>query len=84
MKRQKIHAAAFFSDAPPVYRAAFTRARTAAGVARACARVSRDMRAAFPAGLVYRTCADNNAAPPPDFLRAVGRLPVGIAVRVSP
>lgn len=70
-----VHAAAFFNDKAPEYRASSTRARTSAGLARACTRASRCMRITYPAAVMVRTyaAADNSPAPA-GFLTRTGLM----------
>ena len=64
---KKIHAAAFFTNRPPVYRAAYTRARTVKGQQRAAACFTRDIFAAFPAAYGVKTLISGDASPPKDW-----------------
>jgi hypothetical protein len=64
-----IHVAAFFTDSAPIYTAGVTRARTSAGMRRACELASRRAWIKHPAARMVRTyvCADNQERPA-DFL----------------
>ena len=69
--RTIVHAAAFFSDKVPEYRASFTRAETCAGIHRACNSAHKKMWREFPDAVSIRVYSSAyNASAPAGFLRA--------------